>query len=316
MDTFVDSSWYYLRYTDPHNDQAPFAREMVDYWLPVDQYIGGIEHAILHLLYARFFAKVMNDLGLIGFREPFARLFTQGMVYYLRAKMSKSRGNVIEPVDYIERYGADAVRLYLLFLGPVDQDAEWQDSGFEGMIRFLNRLWRVALLLTDRPSLDGSEPPTGPLARKAHETIAKVTDDVGRRFALNTPIAAVMELVNEIVRAHDDPAARFAVETAVSLIQPYAPHIAEELWARLGHERLWEQPWPEADPEQLRRETFELVIQVNGKVRDRVEVAADAPEDELVARAKASPKVQAQLNGRQIRQAIVVPRKLVNLVVA
>src|SRR5712691_11934407 len=215
MDTFVDSSWYYLRYTDPHNDQAPFAREMVDYWLPVDQYIGGIEHAILHLLYARFFAKVMNDLGLIGFREPFARLFTQGMVYYLRAKMSKSRGNVIEPVDYIERYGADAVRLYLLFLGPVDQDAEWQDSGFEGMIRFLNRLWRVALLLTDRPALGGSEPPTGPLARKAHETIAKVTDDVGRRFALNTPIAAVMELVNEIVRAHDDPAARFAVETAV-----------------------------------------------------------------------------------------------------
>ena len=314
MDTFVDSSWYFLRYTDPKNEQAPFDRPIVDYWLPVNQYIGGIEHAILHLLYARFFTKVLNDIGLVGFREPFARLFTQGMVYYRGAKMSKSKGNVVDPDEYIERYGADAVRLYLPFLGPVDQDAEWQDNGFEGMVRFLYRLWRVGLEQAQKPA--GGEVPPTQLARKAHATIAKVTDDIGRRFAFNTPIAAVMELVNEISRAPDDPAARFAVETAVSLIQPYAPHVAEELWQRLGHERLWEQPWPEADPALLESETFELVVQVNGKVRDRFEVSADLPEEELVARATASPKVQAQLNGKQIRKTIVVPRKLVNLVVA
>jgi leucyl-tRNA synthetase len=314
MDTFVDSSWYFLRYADAHNDREPFAREIVDYWLPVNQYIGGVEHAILHLLYARFFTKVLNEAGLLGFREPFARLFTQGMVHYHGAKMSKSRGNVVDPDEYIDRHGADAVRLYLLFLGPVDQDAEWQDAGFEGMVRFLHRLWRVALEQAESAPAEPPEEPTA-LLRKAHETIAKVTDDIGRRFVLNTPIAAVMELLNEIARSPGDPSARFAVETAVSLIQPYAPHIAEELWQRLGHERLWEQPWPEADERYLRRETFELVIQVNGKVRDRVEVAADASEEELVARATESPKVRAQLDGKEIRQTIVVPRKLVNLVV-
>jgi leucyl-tRNA synthetase len=311
MDTFVDSSWYFLRYCDPKNDEAPFDRELVDYWLPIDQYIGGVEHAILHLLYSRFFVKVLNDLGLVGFREPFARLFTQGMLYYRGAKMSKSKGNVIAPDEYIERHGADAVRLYLPFLGPVDQDAEWQDSGFEGMVRFLHRLWRVALDVVGRP---GDVTTGTPLARKAHATIAKVTDDIGRRFALNTPIAAVMELVNAISREPDDPAARFAVETALSLIQPYAPHIAEELWERLGNERLWEHPWPEADPSQLERDTFELVVQVNGKVRDRFEVEADLPEDELVARAKASTRVQAHLDGLELRKTIVVARKLVNLV--
>jgi len=313
MDTFVDSSWYFLRYCDPQNDEAPFDRELADYWLPIDQYIGGVEHAILHLLYSRFFVKVLNDIGLVGFREPFARLFTQGMLYYRGAKMSKSKGNVISPDDYVERHGADAVRLYLPFLGPVDQDAEWQDSGVEGMVRFLHRLWRVSLDAAGRP---GDVTTGTPLARKAHATIAKVTDDIGRRFALNTPIAAVMELVNAISREPDDPAARFAVETALSLIQPYAPHIAEELWERLGKERLWEHTWPEVDPSQLERDTFELVVQVNGKVRDRFEVEADVPDDELVARAKASPRVQAHLDRRVIRKTIVVPRKLVNLVVS
>jgi leucyl-tRNA synthetase len=308
MDTFVDSSWYYIRYCDPHNDRAPFDRRIADYWLPVNQYIGGIEHAILHLLYARFFTKVMNDIGLLGFREPFARLFTQGMLYRHGAKMSKSKGNVISPDDYVERHGADAVRLYLLFMGPVDQDAEWQDKGFEGVVRFLNKLWRAV----QAASGEGTE---GPLARKAHETIAKVTDDVGRRFVLNTPIAAVMELVNELARDPEAPGARFAAETAISLIQPYAPHVAEELWSLRGHERLWEQPWPVADEAQLRRETFELVIQVNGKVRDRVEASVEESDEQLVERAKASPRVQAHLDGKEIRQAIVVPRKLVNLVV-
>jgi leucyl-tRNA synthetase len=318
MDTFVDSSWYFIRYCDARNDREAFDQAMADYWLPVNQYIGGIEHAILHLLYARFFAKVMNDLGLVGFREPFARLFTQGMLHYQGAKMSKAKGNVIAPDEYVERYGADACRLYLLFIGPVEQDAEWQDAGFEGIVRFLNRLWRVTLEQAAKPAGEVGEVgevSDTPLARKTHATIAKVTDDIGRRFALNTPIAAVMELVNEISRNPDDPAARFATETAVSLIQPYAAHIAEELWERLGHERLWEQPWPEAEPAMLERETFELVVQVNGRVRGRVEVAVDLSEDELVERAKGLPRVQAHLDGKEIRQAIVVPGRLVNLVV-
>ena len=312
MDTFVDSSWYFIRYADPHNDSAPFDRTVADYWLPVNQYIGGVEHAILHLLYARFFTKVMNDLGLVGFREPFARLFTQGMLHYHGAKMSKSKGNVIVPDEYIERYGADACRLYLLFIGPVEQDAEWQDSGFEGIVRFLYRLWRVGMEHADKPADD---PGDTPLARKAHATIDKVTDDIGRRFALNTPIAAVMELVNEISRHPDDPAVRFATETAVSLIQPYAAHIAEELWERLGHERLWTTPWPEADPALLEREMFELVVQVNGRVRDRAVVPVGLDEDELVARAKELPRVRAHVDGKEVKKAIVVPGRLVNLVV-
>jgi leucyl-tRNA synthetase len=312
MDTFVDSSWYFIRYCDAQNDREAFQPAVADYWLPVNQYIGGIEHAILHLLYARFFTKVMNDIGLVGFREPFARLFTQGMLHYHGAKMSKSRGNVIVPDEYVDRYGADACRLYLLFIGPVEQDAEWQDTGFEGIVRFLNRLWRVTL---DQASKPAGEVPDSPLARKTHATIARVTDDIGRRFALNTPIAAVMELVNEISRNPDDPAARFAAESAVSLIQPYASHIAEELWERLGRERLWEEPWPEADPAMLERETFELVVQVNGRVRDRVEVAVGLSEDELVARAKELPRVRSHLDGKPIRKAIVVPGRLVNLVV-
>jgi leucyl-tRNA synthetase len=312
MDTFVDSSWYFLRYCDARNESAPFERPIVDYWLPIDQYIGGVEHAILHLLYARFFVKALNDMGLVGFREPFARLFTQGMVYYRGAKMSKSKGNVVDPQPFIDRFGADAVRLWCPFLGPVDQDAEWHEDGMEGMARFLQRLWRVALAAADRPT---SEAVDTPLARKAHRTIAKVTDDIGRRFAMNTPIAAVMELVNEIGRAPDDPAARFAAETAVSLIQPYAPHIAEELWQRFGHESLWTTPWPQADAALLESETFELVVQVNGRVRDRIQVPTDLSEQELLARATASPKVQAHVDGGQIRQTIVVPRKLVNIVV-
>jgi leucyl-tRNA synthetase len=313
MDTFVDSSWYFMRYCDVRNEQAPFERHIVDYWLPIDQYIGGVEHAILHLLYARFFVKVLNDIGLVGFREPFARLFTQGMVYRNGAKMSKSKGNVVDPRDYIARYGADATRLWPPFLGPVDQDAEWHEDGIEGVVRFLHKLWRVALAAAARPA--ATDVPVTGLAKKAHQTIAKVTDDIGRRFVLNTPIAAVMELVNEISREPDDPAVRFAAETAVSLIQPYAPHIAEELWERLGHERLWETPWPEAEAALLEDDTFELVVQVNGRVRDRLQVPSDLSEDELVARAKESPKVQAHLDGREVRQTIVVPRKLVNLVV-
>ena len=227
MDTFVDSSWYFLRYTDPHNVDAPFDRRIADYWMPIDQYIGGIDHAKGHLLYSRFFMKALNDLDLIGVREPFQRLFHQGWVRLGGKRMSKSQGGVT-PDDLIDEFGADPIRIYILFQGPADQDIDWTPDGIEPMVRFVRRLWRVVHEAAARPaSPAGSDTP---LARKAHETIARVTDDIGRRFVFNTPIAAVMELVNELSKAPDDPAARFAAETAVSLIQPYAPHVADELW--------------------------------------------------------------------------------------
>ncbi|MEP6909627.1 MAG: leucine--tRNA ligase [Actinomycetota bacterium] len=312
MDTFVDSSWYFLRYCDAHNDEAPWDPRIADFWMPVDQYVGGIDHATGHLLYSRFFVKALNDFGLLGFREPFQRLFHQGWVRQGGLKMSKSKGNVTSPDQLADMYGADAVRLYILFLGPADQDMDWTEEGVEGISRFLRRLWRIV-----NEVIEGS-PEAGEatdLTRTAHRTITRVTDDIDRRQQFNTPIAAVMELVNELRRSPEDPGARFAAETAVTLIQPYAPHIAEELWSRLGHERLWAEPWPQADPSMLERETFELVIQVNGRVRDRVQVPADTSEEELVAQAKASERVQELLDGKEIRNEIVVPGKLVNLVV-
>jgi leucyl-tRNA synthetase len=312
MDTFVDSSWYFIRYTDPANTDLPFDRKIADYWLPVNQYIGGIEHAVLHLLYARFFTKVMNELGLCSFREPFARLFNQGMVTAGGAKMSKSKGNVINPLEYVERYGADTVRLYTLFMGPADEDMDWHDNGLEGIWRFLNRVWRIAHEQADKVPAD---PGDGPLARKTHRTIAKVTDDIDRRFSFHTPIAAVMELVNEIQRHPDDPAARFAIETVVSLIQPYAPHVAEELWGVLGEGRLWERAWPVADPALLVEDEVEIVVQVNGKVRDRICVAASIGDEELLALALASERVRAHVEGKELRKTIVISGKLVSLVV-
>jgi leucyl-tRNA synthetase len=316
MDTFVDSSWYFLRYVDPRNDQAPFDRRLVDYWCPVTQYIGGIDHATGHLLYSRFFIRVMREMELVDFGEPFGRLFHQGWIQMGGSKMSKSRGNVAGPDALVDEYGADAVRTYILFMGPADQDMEWNDAGIEGVVRFLRRLWRLVIEVAEQPTAPSNHVETqdSTLLRKAHTTIAKATDDIDRRFQFHTPIAAVMELTNELARAPDDPAARFAAETAVSLIQPYAPHLAEELWERLGHERLWAEPWPEADPALLEKGTFELVVQVNGRVRDRMEVPSDLAEDELIERAKASPRVQSFLDGGEIRQTIVVPRKLVNIV--
>jgi leucyl-tRNA synthetase len=313
MDTFVDSSWYFLRYIDSHNDEAPFDRFVVDYWLPVSQYIGGIDHSTGHLLYSRFFVKAMHDWGMVGFREPFARVFHQGWVQLGGTKMSKTKGNVEGPDAMVDAYGADAVRTYILFMGPADQDMEWTPAGVEGIVRFLRRLWRVVHEVAERAPAPGAT--EGELARKANAAIAKVTDDVLRRFQFHTPISAVMELVNELSTATAAPDARFAAETAVSLIQPYAPHVAEELWGVLGHERLWEAPWPEADESQLVRETFELVVQVNGKVRDRFEVEANLSDEELVARARASARVQSYLDGGEPRKTIVVPRKLVNFVV-
>ncbi len=313
MDTFVDSSWYFLRYTDPHNEHAPFDREVADAWMPIDQYIGGIDHAKGHLLYSRFFCKALNDWGLLGVREPFQRLFHQGWVRLGGKRMSKSQGGV-SPDELVAQFGADPIRIYILFQGPADQDIDWTPDGIEATVRFIRRFWRVVSEAAAQPVS-----PAGvdtPLARKAHETIHRVTDDIGRRFVFNTPIAAVMELINELSRSPEDPAARFAAETAVSLLQPYTPHVCEELWEMLGGEgRLWERAWPAADPALLERETIELVLQVNGKVRDRVRVPAGLPEEELVAVARASEKVQAHVDGATERRVIVVPDKLVNIVV-
>jgi leucyl-tRNA synthetase len=313
MDTFVDSSWYFLRYTDPHNAHAPFDRAKADAWMPIDQYIGGIDHAKGHLLYSRFFAKALNDWGLLGVREPFQRLFHQGWVRLNGKKMSKSLSGV-SPDELIDEFGADPIRIYILFQGPADQDIDWTPDGIEATVRFLRRFWRVVSEAAAQPAS-----PAGvdtPLARKAHETIHRVTDDIGRRFVFNTPIAAVMELINELSKAPDDPAARFAAETAVSLLQPYTPHVCEELGEVLGGEgRLWERPWPVADESLLERDTVELVLQVNGKVRDRISVPAGLAEDELIALARASERIQAHVDGATERRVVVVPDKLVNIVI-
>jgi len=322
MDTFVDSSWYFLRYCDALNDDAPWDPEVIRRWMPVDQYIGGVEHAILHLLYARFFCKALTDMGLLEIEEPFAALFTQGMVTRAGAKMSKSKGNTVDPAEISNRYGADTARCYILFIGPPDQDVDWSDEGVEGVHRFLGRLWRLG---ADAAALEGpSEPPARPqgddllLARKAHWAIAKVTHDMTGRFAFNTAISAVMELVNEAsrVRGSVEPGTlRFAAATAASLIFPFAPHCGTDVFDRLTGRPLWREPWPDSDPAMLERDTFELVCQVNGKVRDRVQAPASASEAELLALAREAPNVRAHLDGREVVKEIVVPGKLVNVVV-
>jgi leucyl-tRNA synthetase len=312
MDTFVDSSWYFLRYCDPWNDEAPWDRAVVDYWNPINLYIGGVDHATMHMIYARFFVKVLNELGLVGFREPFGRFYSNGWITLGKTKMSKSKGNIVGPDDFVEQYGADAARLNILFIGPANEDMEWTQEGIEGMARFVRRLWRIVSEVAE--NAPQGPPEAGPLARKAHATIAKVTDDIGRRYAFNTAIAAVMELVNELSKDSTGPDSRFAAETAVSLIQPYAPHVAEELWERLGHERLWEQSWPVADPALLAVDSIEVVVQVNGRIRDRLRVSPDLPEEELVSLARASERVQAHLDGVEATRTVVVPGKLVNFV--
>ncbi len=329
MDTFVDSSWYFLRYTAPHLTSGPFERDVVDYWLPVDQYIGGIEHAILHLLYARFFVKVLHDAGLLGAREPFARLFTQGMIYRDGAKMSKSKGNVVSPDEIVERLGADALRLYVLFMGPAADDIEWSDRAVDGQRRFIDRLWRLVGGLepgdiVPRPSPDALEGPALDLVRAAEAAVAKVSEDIGERFSFHTAISSVQELVNLATKGVGEglfedeagrAALRYACQTAVSLLFPFAPHVTSEMWEALGGDRLWQEPWPEAAPEFLARETVTVVVQVNGKLRDRAEVAAGTPDAELVALARALPKVAPAIDGKQVVREVVVPDRLVNLVV-
>ncbi|HYZ29350.1 MAG TPA: class I tRNA ligase family protein, partial [Thermoleophilaceae bacterium] len=312
MDTFVDSSWYFLRYCDAANDQAPWARAIVDAWMPVDQYIGGVEHAILHLMYARFWTKAFADMELLGFQEPFARLFTQGMITRDGEKMSKSAGNVVSPREYVERFGADTARTYILFLGPPEQGADWQDKGVGGVNRFLARLYRLADEAAGADARPGTEPT--PVLRKAHWAIDKVTRDFDR-FSFNTAVAAVMELVNECYTHADDPNVPFAVATAASLIFPAAPHLASEVYERMTGGRVWQEPWPVADPKLLVGDEIQVVVQVNGKVRDRLSVAPGISREELERLAHESPKVQAHVNGRAIVKTVVVPGKLVNVVV-
>jgi leucyl-tRNA synthetase len=322
MDTFVDSSWYFLRYCDADNDDAAWDPAIVRRWMPVDQYIGGVEHAILHLMYARFFTKALADMGYLDVQEPFARLFTQGMITRGGAKMSKSKGNVVSPQAIVERYGADTARAYILFIGPPDQDADWSDEGVEGVHRFLGRLWRLSAdAAAEMPDEDVPDVPgEADLAvlRKAHWAIEKVTTDMAGRFAFNTAIAAVMELTNEISRHRESAspgALRFALATASSLLFPFAPHTAADAYDRLTGRRVWEEEWPDADPRFLERDTIELVCQVNGKVRDRVQAPSGAPRDELEQLALSAPNVRAHVDGKQVVKVIVVPDKLVNVVV-
>ncbi len=322
MDTFVDSSWYFIRYCDARDDDEAWDPSIVSYWMAVDQYIGGIEHAILHLMYARFFVKALGDMGLLEVAEPFNALFTQGMILGPDGnKMSSSKGNVVGPNEIIDRYGADAARTYILFLGPPDQDAAWSQTGVEGVHRFLSRLWRLGSELAETGS--GVEAPADPqgdelvLVRKANWAIDKVTHDMTGRFAFNTAIAAVMELVNDIYRYPDaEPAARrFATATAASLMFPFAPHLGSEVYELLTGRRVWEDPWPDADPDMLLADTFELVCQVNGKVRDRITAPTGAPREELEELCLQTRGVRAHLDGHEVAKVVVVPDKLVNFVV-
>ncbi|MET0306247.1 MAG: leucine--tRNA ligase [Solirubrobacterales bacterium] len=326
MDTFVDSSWYFIRYLDPVNQEAVWDRAAADHWLPVDQYIGGVEHAILHLMYARFFTKALADLDQLSVQEPFANLFTQGMITRDGAKMSKSKGNTVSPGEYVERYGADTARTYVCFMGPPERGGDWSDEGVEGVQRFLSRLWRLCEEVEAKgdAAVDAgaAEGEARELLAKAHWAIDKVSRDFERGFQFNTAVAAVMELVNEAYRVKDgiygDPAGlgavRFATATAASLIFPFAPHLGAEVWERLEGRRIWETPWPVADPALLASDTVTLVVQVNGKLRDRIEASSEAPEAELLALARESEKVRRHLDGKEVVKEIVVPGKLVNLV--
>ncbi|MGQ9523597.1 MAG: leucine--tRNA ligase [Armatimonadota bacterium] len=324
MDTFVDSSWYFLRYVSPRRDDVPWDPEQVQYWLPVDQYVGGREHATMHLIYARFITMALHDLGLLPFEEPFTRLFNQGIIYLHGKKMSKSRGNVVPPDALCDKYGADAARCFILFIAPADEQAEWVERGIEGVYRFLGRSFRffAANAHRFRPNWrDVLGAPLGAedraLRRRTHQTLARVTEDI-ERFHFNTAISALMEMMNEMYdrQGASDAVLSEAMEVFALMLSPFAPHLAEELWHRIGREgEAAFQQWPEFDPEAARAEEIEIVVQVNGKVRDRLTVPADTSEKDLEHLALASDRVKALLDGKQVRKVIVVPGRLVNVVI-
>jgi leucyl-tRNA synthetase len=332
MDTFVESSWYFLRFACPDFDMGILDPDRVNYWSPVDQYIGGIEHAVLHLLYARFFTKVLRDLGYVKLDEPFQRLLTQGMVLKDGAKMAKSKGNVVDPNDMIKHYGADTTRLFLLFAAPPERDLEWSEAGVAGAHRFLHRVWTlVYTILPDiktvaayQGSGEDLSAALAELRHKVHQTIKKVSDDIEERFHFNTAIAAVMELTNHFYKAVEAlPRERLtfmvyreAVEALLKLLNPMVPHIAEELWQAMGYSRsLHMEAWPAARPEALAESTFTLVIQVNGKVRDQVLAPLSASEEQIEAFALSSPKIKDWVGEKEIKKKIYVPGKLLNIVI-
>lgn len=328
MDTFVCSSWYYLRYCDPHNTEIPFAKEKTDYWMNVDQYIGGVEHAILHLMYARFFTKVFKDFGYITAEEPFENLLTQGMVLKDGSKMSKSKGNVVSPEEIINKYGADTARLFILFAAPPERDLEWNDRAVEGCFRFLNRVWRLVYTSKEIISKVSGEIKYSELTkvdkdllRITHSTIQRITSDLSERFNFNTAISRIMELVNAAYDYKDKEeninplVLKEAVETIVLTLMPFSPHIAEELWAELGKtELLVKTNWPEVTEEYLAEDEVEVVLQINGKVRDKIKVPADLNKEEMEKFAMDSSRIKELTEGKAIKKVIVVPKKIVNIV--
>ncbi len=324
MDTFVDSSWYYLRYISPKADDKPFEKADVNGWLPVDQYIGGVEHAILHLLYSRFITKVLSDMDYIGFDEPFKRLFTQGMIVKDGAKMSKSKGNVVDPAELIKKYGADTVRLYTLFLGPPEKDAEWSDRGVEGSFRFVKRAWNLLEVLGSAPEFEGNKEASLGLLRKMHQTIKKVTDDIEDSFHFNTAISAVMELVNYVYSGLNDngkdcfskKCMEEVVKNMTLLLAPFVPHIAEEMHKQTGGEKsVFEETWPSFNEDMLVEDIIVIPVQVNGKLRNTIEMARGIDEETVRETILADDKTKPWLEGKQIRKWIIIPDKLVNIVV-
>ena len=328
MDTFICSSWYYLRYTDPHNDKMPFAKDKVNYWAPVDQYIGGIEHAILHLLYSRFFTKVLRDAGMVDFAEPFTNLLTQGMVLKDGGKMSKSKGNVVSPEEIIGQYGADTARLFILFAAPVDRDLDWSDDGVAGAYRFLRRVWRIMEIFEDKIKSSSDDYDVTALTdeekelrRVLHSTIKKVTEDIRDRFMFNTAISSIMELVNAFYAFQASKTINGGLVREVSfnllkMLAPFAPHITEELWSILvGHGSIHQQQWPQYEEAATVQAEVEIVLQINGKVRDRIMIATGISREEMETAAKANARVQELTEGKTIVKMICVPDKLVNVVV-
>lgn len=333
MDTFIDSSWYFYRYTDPHNNRTPFDKAKAAYWFPIDQYIGGVEHAILHLIYSRFFCKVMYDLGLVNHREPVKRLFSQGMVLKDGAKMSKSKGNVVGAMEMADKYGCDTGRMYTLFAAPPEKDFEWSEQGIEGSARFLNRVFRMidrhaatvrsAIVDSkDRVDLGQATPKEKLLIRRTHQTLRRVTNDFDQRWHINTSVALIMELVNEL--SAQEPLSeemspgnlKHVLSILVLMLSPITPHIAEELWEMLGHTGgLASQPWPAYREELTREEQVEIIVQMNGRVRGKILVDADLKDAELIKSALADERIKSLLDGKQVAKAIAVPNKLVNLVV-
>ncbi len=333
MDTFVDSSWYFLRYMDSNNQKLPFSNESAQDWFPVDQYIGGIEHAILHLLYARFFTKVIRDLDLLDEGEPFTKWLAQGMVLKDGDKMSKSKGNVVDPSRILDEYGADTARLFILFASPPEKDLEWSEAGVEGANRFLNRVWRfIAENIDDIKDVDVSKinlaqsnlnEDEKELHRKLHETIQKVTEDVSERLNFNTAISAIMELVNELYsylvdnkKQLNEELLAFVTEKTLLMLAPFAPHMTEELWHKIGHKSsIHRADWPEFEEEAAKKDEITIVIQINGKVRDRVDVDANISEDALKEKVFKQDKVQKYTEDKEVAKTIVIPKKLVNIVV-